>query len=315
MGLFDLFRKKSNNTESTTPAASNSIPAEEVVKITIPTPKPTEAISYEGEIDNIRAFFGKLYKNNVKGTEDRYNFNILHVEIPVGVYYGYTKYTGETNRNGVKAVAFHLPDDSLLVELDRKQWRQYEKEATTDGLKWLGYSDGESVRLTVYKDKVLEGYVTSFLSNVGEWINAVAFRNSILKRVEKMNLPEGEFTYSKADSGFGYDYYYNGRYVIAGIERYVTSPFVSFGYAKLEPNNKFNSKAVAIYTDYDKKIGYISEKELSKYYTEINGVDNIPLVVEAHYYNGKLYGWLYTFSKNKEEYHYIVNQFLKLIEE
>ena len=309
MGLFDFFRKKPTKAEIPT------ISDEEVVKITIATPKPSKAISYEGELECIRDYFGKLYKNAVKGTEERFNYNTLHVEIPVGVYYGYTKYTGETNRNGVKAVAFHLPDDSKLVELDRKLWKQYEKDANVDGLKWLGYSDGESVRVTVYKDKVLEDNVTSFLSNVGEWINTVAFRNEVAKRVEKFNLPEGEFTLNKAASGYGYDYYYNGRYQIAGIARYVTAPFVAFGYARLEPDNSYNSKAVAIYTDTDEKIGYISEKELSKFYDETGGVDNIPLVIEAHYYNGKLYGWLYTFSRNKEEYHYLVNQFLKLIEE
>ena len=292
MGLFDFFRKKSTKAEIPT------ISDEEVVKITIATPKPSKAISYEGELEGIRDYFGKLYRNAVKGTEERFNYNTLHVEIPVGVYYGYTKYTGETNRNGVKAVAFYLPDDSKLVELDRKLWKQYEKDANDEGLKWLGYSDGESVRVTVYKDKVLEYNVTSFLSNVGEWINTVAFRNEVAKRVKKFNLPEGEFTLNKAASGYGYDYYYNGRYQIAGIARYVTAPFVAFGYARLEPDNNYNSKAVAIYTDTEEKIGYISEKELSKFYDETGGVDNIPLVIEAHYYNGKLYGWLYTFSRN-----------------
>lgn len=311
MGLFDFFRKKPTkaNTIESTPA----IP--EVEKITIHTLKPTEAKSYISELDNVRAYFGKLYKNAVKGTECRYTYNTLHTDVPVGVYWGYTKYTGETNRNGVKAVAFHLPDDTLLVQLDRKLWKQYEKDSNVDGLKWLGYSDGESVRVTVYGEKVLESAIESFLSMVGEWINTVSFRNTILKKVEKLNLPEGELTYKKAASGFGYDCYYNGRYMIAGIERYVAAPFVTFGYARLEPDNQFNSKAVAIYTENDEKIGYISEKELSKFYAETGGEDNIPLVVEAHYYNGKLYGWLYTFSRNKEEYHYLVNQYLKLIEE
>ncbi len=309
MGIFDFFRKKPNKAEAPT------TPTEEVVKITVPTLRPTKATNYEGELEPIRAYFGKLYKKAVKGTEERYNYNILHVELPLGVYYGYTKYTGETNRNGVKAVAFHLPDDSLFVELDRKLWKQYEKDLNTEGVKWLGYSDGESVRLTVYKEKVLEDNITSFLYNVGEWINTTSFRNSILRRVEKLDLPEGEFTFNKETSKYGYDLYYNGRYMIAGITRYVAAPFVSIGYAKLEPDNKFNPKAVAIYTDNDEKVGYVSEKELSKFYTETGGADNIPLVIEAHYYNGKLYGWLYTFSRNKEEYHYITNQYLKLIDE
>lgn len=308
MGIFDFFRKKP------TKADSPSTPAISVEKITIATPKPSKATDYQSELESIRAFFGKLYKNNVKGTEERYSFNILRVEKPIGVFYGYTKYTGETNRNGVKAVAFHLTDDSLFVELDRKQWKQYDKDCGTDGLKWLGYSDGGSVRLTVYKDKVLEGVIESFLYNVGEWIATASFNNTLLKRVEKLNLPDGEFTYNKLATKYGYDYYYNGKYMIAGIERYVTAPFVSFGYTKQEPENPYNNRAIAIYTDNDEKIGYISEKELSKFYAESGGADNIPLVVEAHYYNGKLYGWLYTFSKNKEEYHYLVNQFLKELE-
>lgn len=309
MGIFDFFRKKPSKAEIPT------ITDEEVVKITIATPKPSKVISYDGELEGIRNYFGKLYKNDVKGTEERFNYNTLHVEIPVGVYYGYTKYTGETNRNGVNAVALHLPDNSKLVELDRKLWKQYEKDVNIDGLKWLGYSDGESVRVTVYKDKILEDNVTSFLSNVGEWINSVVFRKTIEERLENMNLPEGEFIYKKVASEYGYDYSYNGKYMIAGVSRYVTAPFVAFGYTKLEPDNKFNSKAVAIYTDTDEKIGYVSEKELFKFYEETGGVDNVPLVIEAHYYNGKLYGWLYTFSRNKNEYNYLVGQFLKLLED
>ena len=205
MGILDFFIKKLTKVYAI-PSISGSIPAKEVAKVTISTPKPNEVISYEGELEGIRTYFGKLYKNAVKGTDERYTFNILYVEKPVGVYYGYTKYTGETNRNGVKGVAFYLPNDTLLVELDRQQWKAYEKQAGIDGLKWLGYSDGESVRLTVYKNKVLECVVTSFLSNVGVWINEVAFRNTILQRVEKMNLPEGEFTFNKVASGYGYDY-------------------------------------------------------------------------------------------------------------
>ena len=68
----------------------------------------------------------------------------------------------------------------------------------------------------------------------------------------------------------------------------------------------------AIYTDKEVKVGYISEKELDKFHTENTGI--IPIVMEAHYYKDKLYGYLYTFTNNKEEYHYIRNQFEKLLE-
>lgn len=310
MGLFDFFKKKHIDSEKA--AVSDTL---DIVKITIETPKPNPAKSYEGELENIRAYFGKLYANAVKGTENRFTYNTLHITVPTGVYYGYTKYTGETNRNGVKAVGLYLPDDTKLCDLDRKLWKKYDTEAGTDGLKWIGYSDGASVRITVYKDKILEGNVTSFLSNVGEWINTVEFTNTISQRAKRLNLFEGDFTYNKKPTQYGYDFYYNERYQIAGLDKYVAAPFVSFGYAKPEPENKFNSKAIAIYTDNNEKVGYISEKELSKFYADTVITDFIPLVIEAHYYNGKLYGWLYTFSNNVAEYHYMTNQFIKLLED
>lgn len=98
---------------------------------------------------------------------------------------------------------------------------------------------------------------------------------------------------------------------MAGVSHYVEKPFVSFGFAKPEPNNKYNSKAIAIYTDKEIKVGYIAEKELSKFYSENEGT--IPIVMEAHYYNGKLYGNLYTFTNNEHEYHYMRNQYIWLI--
>lgn len=38
----------------------------------------------------------------------------------------------------------------------------------------------------------------------------------------------------------------------------------------------------------------------------------VPVVIEAHYYNGKLYGYLYTFTNNAGEYHYMRNQYERL---
>ena len=50
-----------------------------------------------------------------------------------------------------------------------------------------GYSDGESVRITIYKGKPLESQVESFLTNVGEWIGTVAFTNTIRQRAETVS--------------------------------------------------------------------------------------------------------------------------------
>lgn len=287
---------------------------ESTPKVSPDTPMPRKVADYMKELEGIRQCFGKLYKSRVSGADEEFHFN-QKAEIPAGVYYGLTKFTGETNRNGVKAVAFMRPDGSQLLELDRRKWKQYEKESQADGLKWLGYSDGENIHLEVYRDKVTEQYITRSLKHLEERAGNDAFRSELEKRVEKMDLPEGEYTAKKAESNYGYELKYTGRYHIAGIRRYVDCPFVSFGFARLEPDNKFNPKAVAIYTDKGEKLGYISEKQLADYYAETGGEDNIPLVVEAHYYNDGLYGWLYTFSRNKEEYPDMVAQFIKVLDE
>lgn len=302
MGFFNLFKKK-----EVIEKPEMSLP--DVEKVTIPFPTKPSAIDYSGLIEDVRAYFGKLYKSN---NYSFYNYNTLHISVKVDVYFGYTKYNGQTNRNGIKAVDLCLPDDSVLATLDRSLWKRYDKEIGTDNVKWLGYSDGESIRITVFKDKVSEGLVTNLLQNFGEWIADASWSSQLYKIAEQLNLDSGEFEYKKKETGNGYEYYYNGKYVLAGVSHYVAAPFVSLGFAKPEPDNTFNSRAVAIYTDKGVKVGYISEKELDKFHTENTGI--IPIVMEAHYYKDKLYGYLYTFTNNKEEYHYIRNQFEKLLE-
>ena len=81
------------------------IPEDPVVeKVTILTVTKQPPKDYLAELPAITIFFGKLYKYLYKDTIWE-SFNTLKVSVPVGVYYGYTKYTGETNRNRVKAVA------------------------------------------------------------------------------------------------------------------------------------------------------------------------------------------------------------------
>ena len=133
----------------------------------------------------------------------------------------------------------------------------------------------------------------------------------IERRVRATNLPLENYT--KATTDWGTEAEYNGRYQIAGLHRYVAGPFVSLGYARKEPENKYNPKAIAIYTDDNSKVGYIAEKELKAYYYETEGIDNIPVIMEGHWYEGGLYGWLHTFARNRAEYPYMINLFRNLI--
>ena len=318
--LYEIFRpsrKKIKPKGEPTSTQTQKEPAMEEVtvvdKVTIPTIAMQQPKDYSAELPAITAFFGKLYKYLYKDTLWG-GFNTLRVSVPVGVYYGYTKYTGETNRNGIKAVALMLPDNNTqLILLGRELWKRYDKVFGEDGLKWLGYSDGESVRVSIYRGKVPKQRIEWYLTIVGQWIASTEYNNTIYKMAKTLNLPQGEFTYNKVDSGYGYNYYYNGKYIIAGLNRYVAAPFVSFGFAVKEPSNNFNPRAVAIYTDKGIKVGYISEKELLRYRLEANGEEKLPIVMEGHYYKGKLYGWLYTFSNNECEYPYMSNQYIKLV--
>lgn len=162
-----------------------SVSSEEIEKVIIPFHKKNNATDYSMELDSVRDYFGKLYKSSIS---DFFKYNILHVTVPIGVYYGYTKYTGKTNRNGVRAVALYLPDNSLLVSIDRRDWKKYENELNSDNLKWLGYSDGESVRIMIFKNKASESVVTNFLHNCGEWISDVIYSNQIFKLAESLKL-------------------------------------------------------------------------------------------------------------------------------
>lgn len=284
---------------------------DKIEKVYVPTPKKPTPINYVKELDGMKNYFRKLYKIRVAGTED-FDYRVLRINVPVGVYYGRTKYSGECNRNGVKGVLFCSHDGSIMIQLERKNWKRYEREAGCDNLFWYGYSDGESVSIRLTMGKVLEQRLVDWLGNVGYWLSDHDYYKEISERVKLLDLPDGEFIYKKTHSPYDYDFYYWNRYILAGAKYHVSAPFVSFGVAKFEPDNKYNHKAVAIYTDTGIKVGYIAEKELSKYRKEVEGVDNIPLVLEGHYYNGVLYGNVYTFTRHKNEYTYMVNQFLRL---
>lgn len=280
-------------------------------KISIQTPFPPRAKDYSYMINEMEVFFKKLYKKRIEGTESD-NFKFKYDGVCPGVYYGLTKYDGQINRNGTKGVVLQLPNGEIFANLERRLWKKYTNLSANDGSKWYGYYDGEYIMVSISNSKVLETHLKNFLATAGECISNSLFHIELKKRVRQFNLPDRDIDIIKAKSDkYGHDLYYCGKYQLAGVFRYVTSPFVSFGYTKTEPENSFNNKAIAIYTDNGQKVGYISEKELKKFYAELRDETTLPLVIEAHYYNNKLYGWVYTFAYDKSEYHYMVNQFLK----
>ena len=67
MGFFNLFKKK-----EVIEKPEMSLP--DVEKVTIPFPTKPSAIDYSGMIEEVRAYFGKLYKSN---NYSFYNYNTL----------------------------------------------------------------------------------------------------------------------------------------------------------------------------------------------------------------------------------------------
>lgn len=286
-----------------------------VVKISIPTIRRNKEVDYSYLLEDIRKCFGKLY---VKLVESHECFNHCVSELPTGVYFGKTKYTGVTNRNGKREVAMLLNNGTIGGKLNRKDWNNHEKSFTSDNMNWIGYSvDGD---LTVviaekFKEETVKTNIELFSTRIADeqlW-------KSIQKEIEGQNLSVGEFHNNKTKREKGYEdgtyeLNYNKKYQIAGCYIYVDSPFVAVGYAENEPNNNYNSKAMVVKALDGNKIGYVSEKDLNSFYKETGG-HKTPLIIEAHYYNGKLYGWMYTYTDNTEEYFYMTNQYYELLKE
>lgn len=301
-------------------AASNSAPSiadvSAATKVTIPTIQIPEMQDFSYMIEDIRNAFGKLYQRLNKTPV---NFKHCVSELPTSVYFGKTKYTGETNRNGKREVALLLSDGAIAGKLNRKDWNNYEKYFNTDGLNWIGIVVDGDFEISV-ADKFKEEYVKQLLKwSYPQMIVDSGLRSSIIQEVERQNLSTGEFHNNKEEREKGYEegtyeLDYNGKYQIAGCYHYVNAPFVSVGYAENEPTNEYNPKAMIVKTLGGIKVGYVAEKELQKFYKETGGV-KIPLIMEAHYYNGKLYGWMYTYTDNVEEYPYMENQYHKLLNE
>lgn len=292
------------------------IGAPSAAKVSIPTIQITESQDFSYMLDDIRNAFGKLYQR--VNNEAYIIFKHCGSELATGIYFGKTKYTGETNRNGKREVALLLSDGTIAGKLSRKDWNNYEKNFDTDNLNWIGMSFNGELEVSV-AEKFKEGYIKNQLDWYSSSMADSKLRDEIRQEVEKQNLTVGEFHNKKSQKGKGYEegtyeLDYNNKYQIAGCYHYVESPFVAVGYAEKDPTNEYNSNAMVVKTQEGIKVGYVAEKDLKKFYEETGGAKT-PLILEAHYYNGRLYGWLYTYTDNTEEYPYMASQYHKLLNE
>jgi len=311
--LVDELSKKQNVVQ-TANKQEKTLDERPVEKITIPTIQKPKEVDYSYLLEDIRNSFGKLY---IKLTESHEYFKHCSSKLTTGVYFGRTKYTGEANKNGKREVALLLNDGTIGGKLNRKNWNNHEKHFTTDNLNWIGYSiDGDLT--VVIAEKFKEEFVKHCLGEIfPSRIADEQLWNNIKKEIERQNLSTGEFHNKKTEREKGYEegtyeLNYNNRYQIAGCYLYVSSPFVAVGYAEKEPTNTYNPRAMVIKTLDGAKVGYVSEKELNEFYKETGGMKT-PLIIEAHYYKGKLYGWMYTYTDNVEEYFYMANQYHRLL--
>lgn len=116
------------------------------------------------------------------------------------------------------------------------------------------------------------------------------------------------------DLGVELDSYYDSHYYIAGASFHVTQPCVTFGVASRELNNAYSSRAVAIHTYQGKKVGYIPEKILNSWYKDTDGKDT-PVVIFCYREGGHLFGEVFTFRANSQNYPRMVRQYLNCLKQ
>lgn len=105
---------------------------------------------------------------------------------------------------------------------------------------------------------------------------------------------------------------YNSEYYIAGLTNYTTDTFITFGIAGRDLGNKYSSRAIALINYQAKLIGFIPEKILDKWYQETEG-EPIPVIMWCYREGGRLYGRVYTYEANADDYPRMLKQYLKLL--
>lgn len=257
-----------------------------ISKIATSFPAKPKNSEYLDKLKEIKKYFGKLSNSNECLY---YCYTISNNQINEDICFGYTKYNGETNRNGTKSIDFCLSDDLVIGTLDRNKWKKYDKEIGKDNAKWVGYSIGEYVYIYAFKNIVSENKLKDIINEMYESL----WYEQLYNIVKSLNL-------NCCDEYNTNGFTPSAKYKLAGAFHYLNEPIVALGFAKPEPSNPFNNKAVAIYTDKGIKVGYVAESELKEFRSA--GEEIVPVVIETHYYKGHLYGFFYPFNNDKKEY-------------
>ena len=105
---------------------------------------------------------------------------------------------------------------------------------------------------------------------------------------------------------------YNEEWFMAGVSHHASTPFVTFGYATRDRNNKYSSRAVAVIDYKNRLLGYIPEKSLEHWYDVTEGEDT-PVIAFAYIQGGKLFGSIYTYDETKSDYQRMLKQYMKLL--
>lgn len=280
-------------------------------KHTIPTitgTEPTaESTAYINNlIYEIGCFFAK--RNDERPYSELYKFRDSTVQIESGLFYGFTSYTGNTNQNGKREVAFNDKDGKLIYLLQRRKWNDYEVEVGVENAPWLGISCGESIDVLIFQGNIGKEKIKSFVQDYVSMLSFEALSDALQSEVEKLNLPNTELSPRELKEKDKSPYPYVDRYNYVGGRYYVTNSFVTFGWAIRERGNKYNDKAIVLKTIDGIKLGHVKDNQLDDYYKETNGLPT-PVVVVGIKSDTYINGYVYTFNNTESEYPSMIEQY------
>lgn len=171
------------------------------VKHVIPTitgTEPTaESTTYINNlIYEIGCFFAK--RNDDRPYSELYKFRDSTIQMENGLYYGFTSYTGNTNQNGKREVAFNDNDGKLIYLLQRRKWNDYEVEVGIENAPWLGISRGESIDVLIFQGNISKEKIKSFVQDYVSMLSYEALSDALMNEVEKLNLPDIELSHRES---------------------------------------------------------------------------------------------------------------------
>lgn len=289
-------------------ANKNEETTEKHVIPTITGTEPTaESTAYINNlIYEIGCFFAK--RNDDRPYSELYKFRDSTIQMESGLYYGFTSYTGNTNQNGKREVAFNDKDGKLIYLLQRRKWNDYEVEVGIENAPWLGISRGESIDVLIFQGNISKEKIKSFVQDYVSMLSYEALSDALQSEVEKLNLPNTELSPRELKEKDKSPYPYVNRYNYVGGQYHVTSAFVSFGWAIRERGNKYNDKAIALKTIDGIMLGYVKDNQLDDYYKETNGLPT-PVVVVGTQNDTYINGYVYTYDNSSKEYADMIEQY------